>query len=221
MKPNVASLNLELISKCSTELRLKQRFLLKDLLDGERRGQYDKLNKVAGVYAFWWKGENKILKDELKSGRYFLKGPHVYKGEQELIPVNFNLKWIEKSTSRGDICLYVGKSTNIRQRVMGHVRYKTSNIWKDSDLDPWPNLMDKLHGKVKYGFGKKPNSVSQLRIGLERIFNINAQQLIKDHIAISWIELSDDKINNSVNRFFIEDKLISEYYPILNIDIER
>jgi hypothetical protein len=36
------------------------------------------------------------------------------------------------------------------------------------------------------------------------------------------LELEDnDEANNAVNRFYIEDKMVADLFPIFNVDVER
>ena len=51
---------------------------------------------------------------------------------------------------------------------------------------------------MKFGFGKKPNTVSQLRIGLERIFKEQSLAYIKDNIAITTIAMEGDDFTVSL-----------------------
>jgi len=98
----------------------------------------------------------------------------------------------------------VGKTTNLKTRIRNHIKPNTVNIWGDGSI---------------INFHKKTNTVSQLRIGLERIFNKQSLELIKNNVSVSYICLAGDE--NAINRFYGEDKLISEFFPLLNIDIER
>ncbi|WP_127845470.1 hypothetical protein [Psychroflexus aestuariivivens] len=197
--------------------------------------------KQEGIYAFWWNDHNGFLKKHLLNPdtAYYLKGPHDNSGKADhFLKVIFTEEWIKNASHDNHICLYVGKSTNIKSRMNGHIKYNidpeidnqnSNTIWKDSkskskpnnDLSHlWTECKDKNRlTKCRYGFGKKPNTVSQLRIGLERLFNRDALALIKENVSVSFLPYPGKE--NAVNRFFIEDKLISCLYPILNIDVER
>lgn len=183
---------------------------VKELLEGNSKKDFSKLNKKAGVYAFWWVGDATVLKKKINKQRYKLKGPS---NRKDLIPVQICENWLQAATCNERICLYVGKTTNLKQRISGHLRYTTDNIWTDGD--------GKHRTKEPFSFEKKPNTVSQLRIGLERIFQNHSLHYIKKHIAISWLELNDKKVNNAVNRFYIEDKMVGDLFPIFNVDVER
>lgn len=197
--------------------------------------------KQEGIYAFWWNDKNGLLRKHLLNPdtSYYLKGPHDNSGKADhFLKVIFTEEWMDNASQGEYICLYVGKSTNIKSRINGHIKYQIdpekdnqfdNTIWKDSksknlsddDLSHiWPisKTIDRKN-KCKYGFGKKPNTESQLRIGLERLFNRDALSLIKENVEISFLPYPGKK--NAVNRFFVEDKLIAALYPILNIDVER
>tara|TARA_A100000171_G_C2139729_1_gene153941 strand:+ start:1767 stop:2492 length:726 start_codon:yes stop_codon:yes gene_type:complete len=197
--------------------------------------------KQQGIYAFWWNDNNGLLRKHLlnPNTEYYLKGPHDNSEKaNHFLKVIFTKEWIDKASKDEYICLYVGKSTNIKKRIDGHLRYNidpendnqySNTIWKDSMSKNkpddhlshlWPECKNKNRlTKCRYGFGKKPNTVSQLRIGLERLFNRDALALIKENVEISFLLYPGKE--NAINRFFIEDKLISSLYPILNIDVER
>lgn len=211
MKKVTATFNRNTIDKAVQNLEERKPVLVKELLEGNNRKDYRALNKVAGVYAFWWVGNDEVLKKEINEQRYRLKGPA---DREDLIPVKICEDWIRAATCEDRICLYVGKTTNLNQRISGHLRYTVEDIWTDSKGNN--------RTKEAFSFEKKPNTVSQLRIGLERIFQNHSLDYIKKHIAISWLELEDDEdVNNAVNRFYIEDKMVADLFPIFNVDVER
>lgn len=199
------------IDKAVHNLEEKEPVLVKELLEGNSRNEFRALKKVAGVYAFWWVGNAGVLKNEVNKQRYKLKGPA---DREDLIPVQICEDWIEAATCEDKICLYVGKTTNLNQRILGHLRYTVTDIWTDAKGNN--------RTESPFSFEKKPNTVSQLRIGLERIFQKHSLDYIKKYIAISWLELEDhDKENNAVNRFYIEDRMVADLFPVFNVDVER
>jgi len=158
-------------------------------------------NEKGGIYFFWWYGKKEKLIFSIKNCIYNLKGK---RSLNQPVQIKFTDKWLESSTINDKICLYIGKSTNIRGRITKHIRPKTIDIWNNSEKTS----------------GLKPNSESQLRIGIERIFNENIfNDDIINNIYISWIEIND--YENSLNRFYLENYFIGKYFPLLNIDIER
>ena len=161
------------------------------------------LKKKGGIYAFWWIGEKNELTEALISCDYKLKGKQ---SEKELIPVKFTKEWINiASIEKTGICLYIGKSTDITGRISKHIKLGTENIW------------EKIN--IAKNSGVKPNTESQLRIGLERVFNKSILNGLINNIGVSWIIL--DEYKNGINRFYLEDYFIGKYFPLFNIDIER
>ncbi|WP_405326223.1 hypothetical protein [Leeuwenhoekiella sp. LLG6367-2.1] len=218
----------------------QQKYAVENIYNGSNATIAKEL-KQEGIYAFWWNDKNGLLKKHLLNPdtAYYLKGPHDNSEKADhFLKVIFTEEWIDNASKGDHICLYVGKSTNIKSRINGHIKYNidpekdnqySNTIWKDykkgksSDDDLshlWPVSQNKNRlTKCRYGFGKKPNTVSQLRIGLERLFQRDALALIKEHVSLSFLPYPGKE--NAVNRFFIEDKLIASLYPILNIDVER
>lgn len=161
---------------------------------------YLPIKKIGGIYIFWWTGDIKYFINYAMKCDYNLKGKQSLK---ELIKVEFSKDWIEKSTVLDKICLYIGKSTDIKGRISKHLKLQTINIW----------------GDCKKNEGFKPNSESQLRIGIERVFEISLIESLINNISVTVIDLSGYK--NGVNRFYLENYLIGKYIPLFNIDIER
>ena len=151
------------------------------------------LKKKGGIYAFWWIGEKNELTEALISCDYKLKGKQ---SEKELIPVKFTKEWINiASIETTEICLCIGKSTDITGRISKHIKLGTENIW------------EKIN--IAKNSGVKPNTESQLRIGLERVFNKSILNGLINNIGVSWIIL--DEYKNGINRFYLEDYFIGKY----------
>jgi len=91
-----------------------------------------------------------------------------------------------------------------------HLRVNTENIWVTNDKS-----------KISKIEGRKPNSVSQLRIGFERLFD-NSDNKIKEileNVSLTYFPLI--KYEDSINRFYAEDIAIGNFFPLFNIDVER
>ena len=158
------------------------------------------LSDKGGVYIFWWSRSNDFEK-QLKGCTYQVKAKKSH--EVDRIDIRFTKDWIEKATVGNKICLYVGKTTNLRSRISKHIKLGSPTLWK---------------GKSR-NTGRKPNTVSQMRIGLETVFEKDMLEEIKEHVSVSWAEM--DSYSEAVNRFFLEDRMISLNYPLFNIDVER
>jgi hypothetical protein len=148
-----------------------------------------------GLYTFWWRGDGKILLDK----DYILAGPN----HTEVI-IRINQEWLKKATHNKNVALYVGKTTKLRGRILDHIKANS----------PKESLFEEGDDKKK-----KHNSVSQLRYGIERLLNNSSMDLISKNVGLSFYPIVGPE--NAVNRFYLEDYLIGEFTPLLNVDIER
>lgn len=149
-----------------------------------------------GIYAFWWVGPRPDL---LAGNRHIvLKGP----GER---PVNVEyLDWWPEELAYP--CLYVGKTTNVRQRFSLHIKR---------------GCPGRLHQAHPENLKAKPKTTScQLRFGIEHVFPNEADPLkvIFNCVGFSHRDFPDNAI---AERFFEEDRLIGIWRPWFNIDSER
>jgi hypothetical protein len=158
----------------------------------------DLLPDSPGVYAFWWLGEKRVLLNA--NTQITLKGP----GEK---PVSVSYKdWWPSELEYP--CLYVGKTTRIKNRFSLHIRNGTTGRMHEST--------NEMNEKVK------PKTTScQLRFGIEHVFKneSNPLKLIHENVGFSYEEIKGD--NAIVERFFKEDLLIGKWRPWFNIDSER
>lgn len=189
----------EKISKAFKEIHPSKAKPVQDLILNKGISK-TKIPEKSGVYIFWWNGTNGI-KNKLAGCTYQVKAKSTH--DVEMIDIKFSEEWIEKATSENRVCLYVGKTTNLRSRVSKHIKLRSDTLW---------------NGKSRNS-GTKPNTVSQMRIGLETVFETDMLEEIKQNVSVSWAEM--DKYGEAINRFFLEDKIISHYYPLFNIDVER
>jgi len=155
------------------------------------------LPEETGVYAFWWIGDKTEL---LHSNRIIkLKGP-----SEKPVIVEYRDWWPKELKYP---CLYVGKSTNIKQRFSLHIKRGSNG---------------RLHEIEKNNHKVKPVTTScQLRHGIEHIFRNekNPLELIFSSLGFSY--RTDFKDNPVAERFFEEDRLIGNWRPWFNIDSER
>ena len=189
----------EKIKSAFKDLDQNKAIAINDLIEG-RGISKTILPEKGGVYIFWW-NQSKAFEEKLKGCTYQVKAKKCH--ELDKINIKFTQDWLEKATVGNKICLYVGKTTNLRDRVTKHLKLTKEDIW----------------GGHTRNSGKKPNTVSQMRIGLETVFNKDMLVEIKENVSVSWAVM--DEYSEAVNRFFLEDKMISHNYPLFNIDVER
>lgn len=203
MTLDINHLDLSTINSGINELKkisvLKLRSICKPLKNSNYLINTEIIPSLGGVYCFWWTGDND----------YFLKTINrvllVAGPGKRIVKVEITDQWLELFNNK--ICLYVGKnSSNLKKRLSGHLRLGSQ---RDSSLS-----LDIFNEKSK-------TTTNQLKRGLEKLFinEPNIRELILDNVGLSYFVLSGD--SNSVNRFYLEDKAIGEFYPILNVDIER
>ncbi len=155
------------------------------------------LPSTPGVYAFWWVGNRQQL---LNSNRQIiLKGPN-----KQPVEVEYRDWWPDNLVYP---CLYVGKSTNIRNRFSLHLKRGSPG---------------RLHDAHPRNHKAAPKTTScQLRWGIEHIFpnDNNPLALVNTSVGFSYRDDFDD--NAIAERFFEEDRLIGTWRPWFNIDSER
>jgi hypothetical protein len=161
-----------------------------------QRGE-PKLPTRPGIYAFWWIGERKRL---LSANRQIiLKGP----GER---PVKVEYRdWWPKVLRYP--CLYVGKSTNIRNRFYLHL--KRGSAGRCHSAHPENHKTDPI------------TTSCQLRWGIEHIFPAESNPLEIIYSCVGFSYRDDFKDNAIAERFYEEDRLVGIWRPWFNIDSER
>jgi len=161
------------------------------------KGQGITLPELPGVYAFWWIA----AKAELLAGNRHI----VLKGPREQ-PVDVEYKdWWPKELLYP--CLYVGKSTNIKNRFSLHIKRGSPG-----------RLHEPLLGNRK---PKPCTSSCQLRFGIEHVFPNEQDPLALIHRAIGFSYRTDFPENAIAERFFEEDRLVGLWRPWFNVDSER
>lgn len=218
---------------------------LKDILPKEepllldwKTAQGDISNK-AGLYAFWWHGPHEILNGDQKvefTGPAFqkiddagkkIKGDHRHRS-------NFTIAEEYKLLNLDPICLYVGKSTNIRGRITQHLKpsMKTSErFFKVKHRDGTETVKCKYTKKVRTIC--KRDSSSQFRAGMEYLLREEAMKddeyvyrMISEHVSVTFVPIADEEKSNEKKhafkrRFYWEDLLIGVLQPWFNLDGER
>lgn len=112
------------------------------------------------------------------------------------------------------IPLYVGKSTNVHNRVKQHLRWPSSHakLYADKLAE---NLKDDLHIIPRY------NTASQLSDHFHFLFQKEedlgqAKKKNNVYLSVCFTDFADYE-----SRFFYEDRLIGELRPPFNLDSER
>ena len=162
-----------------------------------QKARTDPLPELPGIYAFWWLAERKELLGA--NTKIILKGPGG-------VPAHVEYKdWWPKKLMYP--CLYVGKTTNLKNRFSLHIRNGTSGRMHETG-----------HGNEKV----KPKTTScQLRFGIEHVFKEIEQPLELIHKKVGFSYKVIDGVDGVVERFFQEDLLIGTWRPWFNIDSER
>ena len=150
-----------------------------------------------GVYAFWWIGELQVLLDSNRTMK--VKGPggnpqNIYLGDWWPDDLHYP-------------CLYVGRSTNLRQRIQRHVM---------------ASKVERLHHIPSDGTKQKPETTTcQLRYGIEHIFPKDKEPLNKIFNQVGYSYRTEFGENAVAERFYTEDLLIGTWRPWFNVDSER
>lgn len=157
------------------------------------------LPTAGGVYAFWWTGFTKLLRNSHRD--LSLIGP----GGRR-INLHISDDWFGLDTEL-PVPLYVGKTAaNLQKRIGQHLLLKTERAL----------LLNKGTEKAK-----PPTTSCQLRAGIDHLFpnEPNTRTLVLENIGLSYVVLDGDL--HPANRFYLEDMAIGHMRPPLNVDIER
>lgn len=199
----------------------------------------ERISNKPGLYAFWWHGDSAILNGDQEvefTGPAFQEidddGKKIKSDRRHRS--NFTIADEHKLLSVDPICLYVGKSTNIRGRIAQHLKpsMKTSTRFstihhKDGSKTVKCNYSDQVSTVCKR------DSSSQFRAGMEYLLRIQAKKddsyvfrMIKENVGITFLPLEDDNDVANPNhafkrRFYWEDLLIGVLQPWFNLDGER
>lgn len=154
--------------------------------------EYLGIDEKQGIYVFWFDNSDGIIKK--LNRKLEIKGPN-----HKMIEIEWDWNLDNKN-----ICLYVGKSTNIKKRFGQHLLLGTKDLYKN-----------RKNRKKLY----KRTTACQLRSGFDYLYlkeNINIIEELNNRIKISIFEESSVR-----NRFYLEDLLIGKYKPWFNLDSER
>lgn len=155
-----------------------------------KTGEYKGDISFAGVYIFWFGNSDKKIKELERNLK--IKGP---KGKEQNLTWNWNL-------DNEKICLYVGKSTNIKKRLGQHLCLKIDSL---APIEP-----NKLN---------KRTTGCQFRAGFDYLYqgkNVDIFERMNKRIHLAILPDED-----FIRRFYIEDFLIGKLLPWFNLDSER
>jgi hypothetical protein len=159
---------------------------------------FDK-DKEEGIYVFLYEKKDENI-EELKRS-LFIKGP---KNSENNKTENDNVIW-DYDKEKKFICLYVGKTTNFKERLKDHLLLGTDQL---------PNKGDK-----KNQLNKK-TTACQLRSGFDYLYSkekVNIKEKLINHLFVSFYPVKDDFIK----RFYLENYFIWRFKPWFNLDSER
>lgn len=199
-----------------------------------------KLHDTPGLYVFWWHGDH-LGPVALKANTEVqFVGPAVVEGDG-VHECSFETEAAEqfiepKYLPFNSLCLYVGKSTNIRQRIRQHLmpgtRSSLSYLTRDGVRAPNGNGESLYEANESTVF--KRNFSSQFRAGMEYLFRHQTLEndnltwsLIEQHIFVTQLPMADNQEVEGAprdafkRRFYGEDLLIGILQPWFNLDGER
>lgn len=154
--------------------------------------------KFSGVYVFWWNGDAGQFLNSIRNKTLHFRGP---KGKP---PFAWTLSVSDLLTAaNGVLPLYVGKATNIADRVGKHLKLKTLRTVSQDSID---------------GVCRRMTTTCQLRDRLDRLFPDipDTRGLAVQHLMLSYVPL-----DSVVERFFLEDLAVGRLRPPFNVDTER
>lgn len=184
----------------------------------------------AGIYVFWWAGELDILKSLHLNIKIQGKVKDSKVSEADLRyhhhDITFDPNWLTpiklKSETGTFYSLYVGKSTNVLNRLGLHLR-------NNSNHEDWRKtiLKSKIYYPTQFYSLNNPTTSCQFRSGMELLcLGIEKEEaywrIVNKNIYFSYLTLDDvDKGKFVPHRFYLEDYLIGALRPWFNLDSER
>lgn len=194
-----------------------------------------------GLYAFWWFGDTTPLQGH--QDVQFV-GPAVAEEDEDGEPINghnphtssFVIPEEDRLLVTEPICLYIGKTTDLRRRIRVHQMVSlNSNAFlevKNPNLPAGVERTPLYNQQVSTVF--KRNSACQFRAGMEYLYRHRSlanpeivREAVRNNVKISFIELSNQQVafeegqDAFKRRFYWEDLLIGVLQPWFNLDGER
>lgn len=186
----------------------------------------------SGIYIFWWTGTKVELEGLNKQIR--LKGkvnkdatPENLEEKHHFHNIEFSTKWFPELEQQR-YALYVGKSTNIENRLRWHLKVGTTH-------NNWKKAQNEMPNKGNFFPVYSPTTSCQFRSGIELLVKdkeFSEEQFwnyVKENISFSYLTFHNPNLNEKQNekdlfvaeRFYLEDYLIGTLRPWFNIDSER
>jgi hypothetical protein len=153
--------------------------------------KYKHFDNNMGIYSFWYDNRDKKLNGLNRN--LIIEGPSKIKQ---------HIEW-DWNLDDEYVCLYVGKTTTLKERIGQHLLLKTDNL-------------KNINGNQ---LNKKTTSC-QLRSGFDYLYSKDSNIYIKNEL-MQRLYLSLYYENDFIKRFYIEDYLIGKLRPWFNIDSER
>jgi hypothetical protein len=186
----------------------------------------------SGVYVFWWKVNEEFDLPDVETTRHWVKGKK--KGKHDPKPLPSGTAYITPETSKKKtkylhyagrwafepvtigketyVPLYVGKSTNMFERVKQHLS------WPESCQKNKPKKVKSK--KFNYPLIPRNGTARQFGDGFHFLFrgqqHLQYAKLKYVHLSVAFTDYVD-----YANRFYAEDYLIGSLRPPFNLDSER
>jgi hypothetical protein len=191
-------LNIEMIKAQIEDLTKLQINSLKEICPNQISINSKELPEEGGIYAFWWVGDKKYFYETIN--RKLI----ISTIKKRKLEIEISDEWLDSFDNH--ICLYVGKTSSIAGRIGKHLMLSEARHYNC--------------GEEIFNQPKKTTS-GQLRRGMEELFfeEKDVRKLMLESIGLSYLTLKGDE--NAANRFYLEDRAIGQFFPIINIDVER
>lgn len=173
-----------------------------------------------GIYSFWWTGP--IIELEKLNRNVTLKGKKItlqernrgeFLSEEEFH--DHDMTW-NINAGQDSVCLYVGKSSNIKNRINLHLeKRQSSEIW----YEPFVQNKKIKTPSFQKNYLVKRTTACQFRAGFEHLYKYNNGLPLGERFKN--FSISFQPIAQFEERFYIEDLAIGYYSPWFNLDCER
>ena len=151
-----------------------------------------------GVYVFWWQPGPAQFYNALQNRTFHYAGPA---GQ----PLAWTLTEADlRSVKNGCIPLYIGKNaSDIANRVGLHLCLGTART---------------VPADAVNGVAPRRRPSCQIRDRFDRLFPCleDTRQFLLENLALSYV-----RVDNFVERFFLEDLAVGSFGPVFNVDSER